>query len=200
LILPAKLEKIGEIDAPVATGQRPPALTLGRERSVTRRIALTHGAHAVVDDEDFERLNAHKWHLKGSYAARAIYLGRRAGKEIKRYELMHRAVADAPAGTQVDHIDGDVLNNTRANLRITDATGNRRNSRKIASIRGRPCSSTFKGVHWHKGAWMAQIRVRGRRIYLGRYATERDAALAYDSAAREHFGEFAWLNFPEEVA
>lgn len=93
---------------------------------------------------------------------------------------------------RTDHRNGDGLDNRRANLRAATDQDNLRNMRKH---RG---SSRFKGVCWHCNdrCWNVKIRLGGRAVNLGAFADEVAAALAYDAAAREYFGEFAALNFP----
>ena len=95
----------------------------------------------------------------------------------------------------VDHINGDTLDNRRSNLRLVSKRQSTFNTRSRLGS-----SSRFKGVSFDSRLkrWMTQIQVNGETLYLGRYQSEQDAARAYDAAAREHFGEYAYLNFPEE--
>jgi hypothetical protein len=161
--------------------------------SVTKTIPLTRGYVCVVDDEDYEWLNQWKWCADGYRRGFTCYATRKqwdSGKLI--YVAMHRIIIGAAPGEIVDHIDGDGLNNTRANLRIVDKFGHARNRR---SARG--ASSGYLGVSLHKdGKWQAIIRVDGRNRYLGLFESEVEAALAYDDAARQICGEFARFNFP----
>jgi hypothetical protein len=105
---------------------------------------------------------------------------------------MHRLIMDAPANMQVDHIDGDGLNNTRSNLRLCSNMQNCHNQGVAANNK-----SGYRGVSWdaRRGKWRAVIMVNGRLRSLGYHATPADAAIAYDSAARQLFGEYARLNF-----
>jgi hypothetical protein len=104
---------------------------------------------------------------------------------------MHRFILSAPKGIQVDHRDNDGLHNTRGNIRLCTCQQNQGNSRPTTCH-----TSIFKGVHWDKRdrIWQAKIHINRRSIYLGNFIKEIDAALAYDDAAREYFGEFARLN------
>ena len=148
-----------------------------------KEIKLTKGKIALVDDDMFDLLSKHKWHaLSSKYASFEI------GGEIVR---MHRLVINAKECEFVDHIDGNTFNNQRNNLRIATKSQNAMNMKNVRH------TSQFKGVCWHKLAkkWMAQIKCNYKRIYLGIFKEERDAAIAYDKAAIEHFGEFARLNF-----
>lgn len=153
-----------------------------------REIALTNGGTAIVDDEDFAALAAFRWRRSpNGYAVRSEWSG---GKV--RAILMHRVVADPPDGKEVDHVDGNKLLNTRANLRVCERGQNAANT---AGRRRR--KSPFKGTDYRaaKKRWRASINVKGKNIHLGYFDTAEGAARAYDSAAREHFGEFAHLNF-----
>lgn len=180
--------------APLATRQRPGgSIPLGRD-SVAKRIALTRGLFAVVDDSDFESLARHRWYaiirVHTPYAARSVRSG---GK--KSMILMHRHLMGLLAGDsrQVDHVNSDGLDNRRTNLRIATSQHNHYN------FQARSGSSTFKGVSWNKraGKWLASIGYEKRRRFLGYFDQEADAALAYDEAARLLHGEFARFNFPE---
>lgn len=142
----------------------------------------------LVDDEDFESLNRHEWHLASRrYAARRVR--RDDGKTVTLY--MHRAILGAPINKHVDHINGDGLDNRRQNLRLADRSHNQAN-------RGKPKSNTsgYKGVGRRRGRWWAYIKVDNKMRYLGMFDVPEDAARAYDKAAREIFGEFAFQNFP----
>ena len=158
-----------------------------------KEIHLTKGKVAIVDDTDFEGLSQWKWHAKLScglwYAARAVTM---AGRKITI--RMHRLITNASDGMEVDHIDGDGLNNLRQNLRIVTRNQNRFNSRVRVDN-----TSGYKGVSLNKrtGRWVAWIGYYGKHKNLGYFATPEMAAQAYDAAARELFGEFARLNFKE---
>lgn len=152
------------------------------------------GGHAVlVDDEDYERLNQHHWTALRSEAGGiyAIRFRKRDGHQDRIW--LHREVAMPPAGMEVDHRDGNTLDNRRANLRIATRGQNAANGRALGG------SSRFKGVSWDRstGKWWVGLSVNYRRITVGRFTDEEEAARAYDAAARLHFGEFARTNFPE---
>ncbi len=99
------------------------------------------------------------------------------------------------------HANGDPLDCRRANLLVRTLQQQVQGNRKMARRAGRPCTSRFKGVHWcePRAKWVAQIRKEGLHRYLGGYGDEMAAAEAYDEAARELFGEHAFLNFPSGV-
>lgn len=150
-------------------------------------IPLTKGQHAIVDDQDFERVAAHRWYLNGrGYAITSLY-------NPKRTVSLHRFVMNAPKGAEVDHENRNKLDCRRENLRWSTRAGNARN----VSKRRDGVTSQYKGVHLHReGKYEAGIRVNRKRIYLGLYVTQEEAAHAYDQAATKHHGEFAALNFP----
>lgn len=141
--------------------------------------------YALVDDSSFDQLNAVKWYETEGYAHRIVM------KNGKRYSiLMHRLITDAPKGMEVDHINGDKLDNQICNLRICTRTQNRGNT-KYKNKTG------FKGVSKNpKGnTYRAAIKNSKKLQYLGTFKSAGEAAKAYDIAAKEIFGEFALTNF-----
>ncbi len=160
---------------------------------MTKMVPIYGGAFALVDDEDFPVISAKAWHMSGGYAHHTA--PRSSGN---RNVFMHRLIAQPLSEQEVDHINGDKLDNRKANLRVCNHHNNNRNVGKRLNT-----SSQYKGVHLSKDRkhkpWRAYIGVNRKTIHLGRYPTEHEAALAYDRAARKYHGEFARLNFPEEV-
>jgi hypothetical protein len=157
-----------------------------------RTIGLTRGLVALVDDDDYDELTKTSWyaakHKFGYYAARGQRInGRTCGI------LMHRQILRTPAGLWTDHINGDKLDNRRANLRIATPANNIHNT----PPRG---TSGYRGVsfHPHTGKWRARLKVAGITTSLGLFDSAEAAARAFDAAAPEIYGEFAWLNFPDE--
>ena len=161
-----------------------------------KTIPLTQGREAIVDDCDYEYLMQWKWRFEREAHRRTGYAVRSYRGDGQRHHLcMHRLVADrsglAVDGKQIDHIDGDGLNNCRSNLRVSTTSQNHANRRP-----NRNNTSGFKGVTWKRRwkKWLAQIEVAGHNHYLGGFDDPRDAARAYNEAALKHFGEFACLN------
>lgn len=151
-----------------------------------KQIPLTQGKFAVVDDDDFERINSYKWSVSNNgYAIRNT--SRLIGKGVI---LMHRDIVNPPKGMLVDHIDRDKLNNTRSNLRICNKSQNGMNRNKQSDN-----TSGYKGVFKHKSGWLSKIKKDGVQIYIGLYKTAEQAAKAYDEEAKKQFGEFAVTNF-----
>ena len=156
-------------------------------------VPLSKGKTTLIDRDDFERVTKHKWYLgsmgKG-YAAHSVW---QPGGKTKAIYL-HRFILDAPPGMEVDHINGDPLDNTRKNLRLCTHKQNTYNQR----VQTRVKASRFRGVRSSRGKrWIAQIRVDGKQMYLGIFECEEDAARVYDEAAKKYFGEFAYLNLKE---
>lgn len=141
----------------------------------------------MVDDEDFEYLSQWKWYAakeKHTWYAKTNIV--RNGKRTT--DKMHRLIFDA---NEIDHKDGNGLNNQRDNLRACNGTQNNWN------MRARKGSSQYKGVCWNKNAnkWKSRIKAYGKETHIGYFDCEVEAAKAYDEMAIAVFGEFANTNF-----
>ena len=148
-------------------------------------INLTRDKKAIVDDEDHEELSRFKWRLLGKYAARAkLKKDRINGKQGQIW--MHRVIMKTPKHLQVDHINGNGLDNRKRNMRNCTQNSNQHNSHK----------DTIKGVTWHKQhqKWYAQIVFNKKHIFLGLYEDKIKAAQAYNIAAKKYFRKYARLN------
>lgn len=151
-------------------------------------IPLTKGKFAIVDEADAELvLNRGRWYAHKGATARtfyAIYVER----SPRRVTFMHVLIAGRKG---FDHVNRNGLDNRRINLR--PATGTQNNANQ--ALRS-DSTSGFKGVTWHKQdrKWQAKIKANGKDYYLGQFEHPLDAAHAYNQAALEAFGEFAWLN------
>lgn len=182
-----------------------------------KKIRLTQGKEALVDDEDYEtllefapkkcnkKINKDKdsgWYAQKQYRAKAEKYYAATNKwipELKRQKIifMHRIIMNPPKGMFVDHINGDGLDNRRENLRICTISQNTANS-----VRPSTNTSGYKGVQSSGRStrpWKATIHAKGITKYLGAYRTKEEAAIAYDKKAVELYGEFAKLNFPNGV-
>lgn len=142
----------------------------------------------MVDAEDLPLLNKYHWYSQTHN--RQYTHGQLIGNTKKRIYL-HRLIMDAPKGVDVDHIDGNVLNNSRSNLRLATRSLNNINRGK----RNQDTSSKYKGVGYCKntGRWVSQCSTK----WLGRHDTQEDAAKAYDKAAKEMYGPNIEVNFNE---
>lgn len=161
-----------------------------------KTIPLTQNKVALVDDEDFDRVSAFKWHAQKSrkwrnYAKRNIL--RADGGQTT--QCLHQFLM--PGVKSIDHRDGNGLNNCRDNLRPATNQQNQRGfkHKRIGA------SSRFRGVCWHSEhqKWGSYISVSGKRLHLGYFLDEELAAKAYDCAARRFFGEFISPNFPQKL-
>ena len=159
-----------------------------------RFIHIQKFRFAIVDPADYDLLHKHKWRLNRSnrtyYAFRTVS----RGPLLKpRVIWMHRFLMNPPDDLLVDHHNHNGLDNRRSNLRLATDSTNQQNARK------RNCKTTsrFKGVDFVKptGKWRARISVNGKRLFLGSFTDELDAAMTYDEAAKKYFGEYACLNF-----
>jgi hypothetical protein len=155
-------------------------------------LALTKGKQVTIDRDDYERVSGHCWHAVASSRDDGVWYARSSILVDGRWKTtpMHRLILNASADEIVDHINGDGLDNRRANLRICTNAENIRNSPRRCDN-----NSGFKGVHRrYNGRWQARIIVNGQRVSLGHFNDEASAAKAYDDAARQHYGEFARTN------
>jgi len=146
--------------------------------------------YAIIDDEDFEIVSQYRWCRNSRYALTTIY----RGKKKKTVLLMHRFLLNAPKHLEVDHINHNGLDNRRANLRLVTKSQNHQNKR--GSFRPH-CK--YKGIYWHTGnkRWIARLKGKLHK-HLGSFKNKKEAAKAYDKAAKKYFGEFACLNFPND--
>jgi hypothetical protein len=154
---------------------------------------------ALVDEDDYAWASLYKWsaeeHEQTLYACRS-QSNSTGGRYLVR---LHRDVARARSFEQVDHVNGDGLDNRKENLRLCDNTQNQQNKIKRGTGKG---ETQYKGVFRRQnksgnpGRYFAYIKVRGDRCSLGTYDTDIEAAKAYDSKALYYFGPFARLNFP----
>jgi hypothetical protein len=171
-------------------------------RTIPLHGKVAAGRVALIDDGDYELVSQHRWHVReqvlpgrrrvnGPYAMRNIHLSNGKWTVLAMHTLI--------TGYAItDHEDHDGLNNQRSNLRDATEAQNSYNQRKQPGV----SSSRFKGVSWDRDAskWVACIRIDNKLRKLGRFTSETDAARAYDSAAHEAWGEFAWPNFPNDAA
>ena len=176
-----------------------PMLTYRRIRygQAFRKISLGEGKFTIVEPRDFYQVNRFNWCAKENgprtYAVRLVADSHNRTKIIS----MHREIMGAPAGMLVDHRNRDTLDNRRENLRLATHSQNQFNKGKTS----RKTTSRFIGVFFEKysGRWVARTTVEGKRIWLGRFDSEIEAARVYDEAAKKYHGEFAQLNFSESA-
>ena len=172
----------------------------------------THGTHTVLyDEEDREIVESYKWHISKQGKGKTCYVqtvvidpdkdelfinpnDKRKRKKRKTIH-MHRLITKCPKHLVVDHINHNGLDNRKENLRICTHQQNQYNKKLFARN-----SSGFKGVSWSKRSkkWKAQITPNNKYLHLCFFNTKEEAARAYDANAHHYFGEFAFLNYPDE--
>lgn len=150
-----------------------------------KQIKLTQDRYALIDDEDFDLISQYKWHFDGKYAA----------KKSPDKVYLHRLIMKPQRSEQVDHIDGNKLNNTKNNLRVANGQNNQAN--RINPNKNN--KSGYKGVYFmndkrRNKPWAAHIKVNYKSMYLGVFESKQEAAKAYNQAAIRLFGAFARIN------
>lgn len=154
-----------------------------------KELRLSKDLVALVDDEDYDDLVQYNWYPLIGYCTYArAYIN---GETV----MLHNYLVHPPDGLLVDHKDRDGLNCQKHNMRLATRAQNAANSPRIQSETG----SGYRGVVYNWNKWRARIKVCGEFIYLGSFVTKEEAARAYDTAARQHHGEFAVLNFPDDL-
>jgi hypothetical protein len=149
-------------------------------------VPLTRGYEAIIDAADAPLVEGFNW--SAMVAPRSVYAKRndRTGDKARTVQ-MHRVILSEPEGLEVDHIDGDGLNNTRDNLRVATKAQNQHN-RRI----NRDNTSGLKGVSWckHAGKCQARITINGKLKHLGYFNTKEEAHAAYCEASAKFHKEF----------
>lgn len=158
-----------------------------------KRIPLSRGKFTLVDDADHESLSKHKWTYDKGYAIRRTTVIQADGSRKRIRIPMHDELFSAPAGMEVDHRNRHKLDNRRRNFRPATRAQNVANTP--------PRKGQYKGVSWSKKdrRWRADIAIDGRKHFLGNFRAPEEAARAYDVAAYDAWGEFAYLNFPYQL-
>lgn len=156
---------------------------------MVKKIPLTQGQVALVDDEDFDFLNQWKWQaffdkkLNGFYAVRGAKR-EDIGFKFRRRIFMHRIIAKTPNGKMTDHINHNSLDNRKNNLRIVTNRQNQQNRRG-------KYSSRYPGVCWNKRdkKWRARLKINGKYKFLGNFNSEDEAFEMYKNAVHDLTGE-----------
>ncbi len=155
-----------------------------------KKIPLTQGYFALVDDENYVWLSRYNWCVSGGYAVRTLYVS----KNKYTLQRMHRLILglNYKDGKICDHINGNGLDNRQSNLRIVTSQQNSFN-RKV----GTGFVSAHKGVYWssREDKWKASITIDGKFFHLGYFVDEIEAAKCYDKVSLCEFGKFAKINF-----
>jgi hypothetical protein len=157
---------------------------------MSAEITMSCGRVALVDAADLAELSKLKWSFGRCGTKSGGYAYAYVGGAGYRKAAMHRLILGAVPGQLVDHINGDGLDNRRANLRFATKSQNSANSHKASKS-----ACGFRGVHRRHRRFRAYIQKDGRQRFIGSYATAEEAARAYDAEATKLFGEFATINF-----
>jgi hypothetical protein len=147
-----------------------------------KKIKLTQDKYTLVDDEDYEELNKHKWcAVKNGYNYYATRV------KDRKTIWMHRVIMNPPPHLDIDHKNNNGLDNRKEKLRVCTRSQNSANRRL-----GKNNTSGIKGIHWEgdRKKWRARICVDGKARHIGRYSTREEAQEAYCEIAKEYFGEF----------
>lgn len=155
------------------------------------------GLYVIVDDDDYELLIQFSWSLsRKGYAQAYIPVKWKSKYTCGANIQMQRMILwdSLNKGLFVDHINRNKLDNRRENLRVCSMYESNRNRGKILFKRKQSIVSEYKGVWWDKNKWRCAITVNNEKIYIGRFKTEKEAAIAYNKAASFYFGEYACLN------
>ena len=155
-----------------------------------KEIQLSQQLTAVVDDEDYAELMKHRWCVRRGNGGFWVAIRNSNGydpKEGPRQYQMHREIMKAPRGVEVDHINGDTLDNRRANLRLATRSQNLANRRAFSN-------TGYKGVTRYKND-PTRFTLQFAKVYT----SAEEAAQMYDKITRLVNGEFARVNFPESV-
>jgi len=169
------------------------------EEAYARKIHFSDGTFTLVDAEGYPFLSEFIW-SRGLHGGGKTYVYRYETAEHGSKKLyIHRVILAAGPNEMVDHINGDTLDNRRANLRITTSQGNAQNRAKVRTYKKKLPTSVYIGVSWVKarGVYRAYIRLNGKQIHLGYFVDPVEAAKAYDRAATEHY-EVCRLNFAHQ--
>lgn len=156
---------------------------------MSKKIALTNGNFSLVDLEDYNKIIQFNWYQdKNGYAYRKTYLGNKKYKNL----FLHRFILNEPKHKDVDHINHNVLDNRKINLRLCNHNENVKNV-----IKHRDGKSKYKGICFHKNRrkpYQAKLMHNGKYVSGGYFLIEIDAAKAYNKLAKEYHGEFCFLN------
>jgi hypothetical protein len=159
-------------------------------------VPLSKGKMALVDADDWERLSRYKWYAwknpsSGRFYAKSTFW---IPGEKKSVSIMMHSLIVMGIGADTDHANTNSLDNRKLNLRPASRSQNNANKAPIGERQ-------FKGIYFWaaRQKWVSGITANGKRRTLGYFDTPEDAAKCYDNAAREAFGEFARLNFPQVV-
>lgn len=146
-----------------------------------KKIKLTKGKVALIDNEDFEMVNKWKWSFNGSYAVRGEYLGRVDGKDKYKRIYLHRVINKTPLGLETDHINKNKLDNRRKNLRsVTKGINNNNRDAYKNNLTGVSCVSFLKKLNKYR----VRVTVDKKVMNLGYYSNIKEAIKVRNNTKR----------------
>lgn len=155
-----------------------------------KKIPLTQGKYAIVDDKDFKFLSQWNWHLRKTLNKERFYAVRMSPRVKGKQTVikMHSLIIGTPKGMDTDHINGDGLDNRKSNLRICTRSENCLNRRRHSNNK-----SGYKGVFWHKQSkkWEVSIQINKKQITIGRFENIKEAIKVCKNARIKYHKEFA---------
>ena len=156
-----------------------------------KQIKLKKGHTIIVDDCDFDLVSRYTWNLSERYIRRSTSVKTESGKWKAKIITLHCEIMQPPKGFCVDHINGDIFDNRRCNLRICTHGQNMQNQKIPKNNK-----SGFKGVSWNSKTqkWAMQFIINKKRLKYKLFDSPLDAAKAYNDMAKAHYGEFARIN------
>lgn len=148
---------------------------------------FNQNAVTYIDENDYEKISKYSWWLSNNYIHGSVN-----NKKVR----LSRFILNYTGNDVVDHINGNTLDNRKQNLRIITRKQNSMNKKSRVNS-----TSKYLGISYYKriNKWVSEIRIDGKKICIGQFINEIDAAKARDKVAFEHFGEYARLNFPETI-
>ena len=163
-------------------------------------LPLNNSNSTIIDLKSVEKVGEYNWYVTDCGVKKYVRRGYKKGENrSSKLNLLHRFIMDCPINKDIDHIDGDTLNNLKSNLRLCTHQQNMMNQKHQKRKLDGMCSSMYKGVNFSGGRWRSQISLNKKKIHIGYYFTELEAAYNYDRKSVELFGEFAYPNFPENM-
>lgn len=152
----------------------------------TKAIALTKGHFTLVDEQDFSELSKYNWFAR-VYKNGKVYACRKIQVPKETTINIHRQILNAPYDREVDHINGNALDNRRCNIRLVTRSQNNMNKELQSNN-----TSGYRGVYWNtrRRRWVAAIQVNGKSKYLGAYSNPYTAHQAYLEGSKLYHGDY----------
>ncbi len=157
-----------------------------------KEIPLTQGQVALVDDEDYERVNSFKWYAHWAHRTKTFYATRKTKRPNQQHIYMHRFIMNTPDDMLCDHANHNTLDNRKVNLRNCTTSQNQMNKGALPNNK-----LGLKDISWDKQAkkYVVHLEINEISVFRKRFNTLEEAITARDEAVKKYHGEFACLNF-----